>query len=245
MRAIGQDQNAYCLPCHTVGSNGLNADPALDNGGYDETAVARLAGVQCENCHGPGSAHPSDFASVGITKDAALCVGCHNGIHHPTGDEWDSSAHAQVIEAEALEHELREVPQRPLFGRSTSTIRRTTPRLADNPTEVAPVTCVVCHDPHGNDNPGNLRDASVTDRVAAQRRARRDGRRRAPLHGLPQRAPHRTPDVDDQIDNGTAHFGPHHSVQGDMLAGVNAYQGVATRLPVVDEPAHPGRRTPA
>jgi hypothetical protein len=33
-------------------------------------------------------------------------------------------------------------------------------------------------------------------------------------------------DVDGQIEDGSAHLGPHHSVQGDMLAGVNAYERV-------------------
>jgi hypothetical protein len=88
LTAIGQDQNPFCLACHTVGSMGLDANPALNNGGYDETAVARLANVQCENCHGPGSDHPGtggNFTPLPITIDASLCAGCHDGIHHPTG----------------------------------------------------------------------------------------------------------------------------------------------------------------
>jgi hypothetical protein len=38
-------------------------------------------------------------------------------------------------------------------------------------------------------------------------------------------------DVDSQVENGTSRFGPHHSVQGDMISGVNAYQDVAPDFP--------------
>lgn len=225
LTAIGQGNNANCLGCHTVGSFGLNADGALQNGGYDETAVARLAGVQCENCHGPGSEHPTpDAHSVLISLDAAVCGDCHNDAHHPTFDEWQTSAHNHIEDSPAGRASCAKCHNGLLAGRYLDNPEGWT-NPATDPTEKAPIACAVCHDPHGNDNPGNLRDASVTDRslpnaiivenAGAGRlcMACHNGRRTET-------------DVNNQINNGSAHLGPHHSVQGDMLAGVNAYENV-------------------
>jgi hypothetical protein len=220
----GMDQNAFCLPCHTVGSNGLDANPALDNGGYDESAVPRLANVQCENCHGPGSGHPS--TGLGTTKSAALCSACHQGVHHPTGAEWDSSAHAGVVLSPATRAECAKCHNGAIADRYLDNPEAfTNPAAA--PADTIPITCVVCHDPHGNSNPASLRNASVTDRVLPNQvlvEAAGAGRLCMSCHN----GRRTNTDIDGQINNGSSHgIGPHHSVQGDMLAGVNAYQGIA------------------
>jgi len=222
LSAIGMDQNAYCLPCHTVGSNGLDADPALNNGGYDETAVARLANVQCENCHGPASDHPT--TGLGGTMSATLCVACHQGAHHPTGSEWASSAHAQVVEDAALRASCAKC-HNGLYSDNFLNDPEHFQAPSANLTESAPVTCAVCHDPHGNDNPANLRNASVTDRAlpgGVLVEAAGAGRLCLACHN----GRRSSTDADGQVSDGNEHFGPHHSVQGDMLAGVNAYQKV-------------------
>jgi len=227
LAAIGQDRNPNCVGCHTVGSYGVNADISLNNGGFDEVSVARLEGVQCENCHGPGSEHPSpSFGSVQVVMDAAVCGQCHNGPHHPTFDEWQASAHSGVIAfaagraACAKCHNGLEAPRY-----LDDPLNYVNP--ASDPTESAPHACAVCHDPHGNDNPGNLRNASVTDVVlpnAILIESAGAGRLCMSCHNG-----RRTEEnVADQIVNGSSRgIGPHHSVQGDMLAGVNAYEAIA------------------
>jgi predicted CXXCH cytochrome family protein len=72
-----------CLPCHTVGFG----EP---DGYVDQATTPGLAGVQCENCHGPEAAHASDPTNVApnIDRSAALCGTCHTGAHEPQYDEW-------------------------------------------------------------------------------------------------------------------------------------------------------------
>lgn len=220
LEGSGMAQSAYCLPCHTVGSKGLNANPALNNGGYDETAVARLANVQCENCHGPGS----DHAALSGTMSAALCIACHEGEHHPTGTEWSGSAHARVEEEAALRASCAKC-HNGLYSDDFLNNPEGFQAPSANPTESAPVTCAVCHDPHGNANPASLRDASVTDRSLPNGvlvEAAGAGRLCMACHN----GRRTNTQVEAQVEEGTEHFGPHHSVQGDMLAGVNAYQKV-------------------
>lgn len=223
---IGQGENGFCVGCHTVGTYGILADEDLDNGGYDDTAVPRLANVQCENCHGPGSEHPTtNFTSVQVSMDPSICGDCHNGTHHPTFDEWSDSLHAVPIGFAA--------------GRNTcakchngiEAVRYLDDPLnyvapSANPTEIVGQVCATCHDPHGNDNPSQLRNASVTDVVLPNSVIVEEagaGRLCMSCHN----GRRQDFDVLEQIDEGSGHFGPHHSVQGDMLKGVNAYEELA------------------
>jgi hypothetical protein len=59
-----------------------------------------LAGVGCENCHGPGAAHVYGNHSLtkpAVTIAAQVCGGCHDGPMDPTYTEWTDSAHSAVM----------------------------------------------------------------------------------------------------------------------------------------------------
>ncbi len=230
LEAIGQDENPNCLGCHTVGTYGLLADASLDNGGYDETAVPRLQGVQCENCHGPASEHPNpDFSSVAVSMGAEVCGSCHTDEHHPTYDEWLESGHSTPVETAAPRASCAKCHNGLEGPRYLDDPQNYVPPPADL-TEFVPHTCPVCHDPHGNDNPGNLRDASVTDVVLPN--AILQPRGGAGKLCMSCHNGRRTEeDVNEMVDNGSSRFGPHHSVQGDMVSGVNAYEEVAPTFP--------------
>ena len=151
----GGQNNAACLPCHTVGYG-------LPTGFVSAAATPQLAGVQCENCHGPAANHaasPDDPTVVPqVDLAAQVCGGCHSASHTtytnpPTFEEWSASAHAVVV-PEVLQS----------MSSSTNNIRSCgvchsgSARLAMlnglNPAVTltkdfnVPQTCAVCHDPH-------------------------------------------------------------------------------------------------
>jgi hypothetical protein len=160
-KALGGQTNASCLPCHTVGY-GLPTGFAFTNVNGAFSYTTNLAGVQCENCHGPAANHAGseDDPSVRprVELAATLCGGCHSASHTiytnaPTYEEWSTSGHAAVV-PEVLS----------IMASSTNDIRSCgvchsgSARLAllggldpavtlTNDYNVA-VTCAVCHDPH-------------------------------------------------------------------------------------------------
>jgi hypothetical protein len=155
LKAIGQDKNTACIGCHTVGYG--------QAGGFvSEAATPELAGVQCENCHGAGLNHRSnvDDPNARPTRSiaSAVCGNCHNGVHHPTMDEWSGSGHALVQEEVATEFEdgtslnscgtchsgdFRDAKFVQEINPIPDTLLQGVPREEQNA-----VVCVTCHDPH-------------------------------------------------------------------------------------------------
>lgn len=179
---LGAEQdNLYCLQCHTTGFNctvnfgDTEIDPANctePDDGYsgwigDDTAEGAerrmaLEGVQCESCHGAmGPNFNAHIPEVSFsTWDNSLCAGCHDAQI----EEWETSGHALAVggDAEALGDE---------FGRSSCDychtsegfIRTFDPVYAayDFEGEYSHVGCPTCHDPHvgemGGGNEAQLR----------------------------------------------------------------------------------------
>lgn len=153
--------NPTCERCHTTnGSSNL----ATDSAGF--TSVAANAkdfykDVQCEACHGPGGGHvaaPDDAQPlttiVADTNSSFGCGTCHTGVHNPFVEQWRSSTHGTVESHAAGSaacagcHSAQGALAR--FDPGANYLEKTS-------TTWQPITCAVCHDPHGNDNPSNLR----------------------------------------------------------------------------------------
>ena len=118
-----------CMECHTVGDS-----PAAVNNGFDDIekttgwvmptklqpgnwenmvtnypTLANLAGIQCENCHGPqegaighlSAAHTTSGKATAdkwtrVSFSEGVCASCHQDeSHHYKPSQWATSAHAK------------------------------------------------------------------------------------------------------------------------------------------------------
>jgi len=158
LKLIHQEQNPACLPCHTVGYG-------LPSGFVSETATPQLAGVQCENCHGPAGNHAANendpIVRPRVELAATVCGGCHSGPQVPTYDEWTTSGHAAVV-PDALAVMNSSTNSLSGCGRCHSGSVRVS-LLKKEPLPVGdanvPIVCAVCHDPHQtNGYPAQLRN---------------------------------------------------------------------------------------
>ncbi len=84
LKKSNQETLPACVKCHVTGYE-------KEGGFIDYELTPEMAGVQCEVCHGPGSAHISNPTRKTIIKDAgaALCRQCHTegqdpGFHYET-----------------------------------------------------------------------------------------------------------------------------------------------------------------
>ncbi len=94
LRAKNMQFEPQCLVCHTTGYRHHN--------GFDEQSNTSLSGVQCEACHGYGTAHVRDGRMNETAR--ASCTECHDNARRPCHDEasdtdfdyatfWEQIAH--------------------------------------------------------------------------------------------------------------------------------------------------------
>ena len=152
-----------CASCHNVSDLG-NALVSESVGFVAEGGDAALRNVQCENCHGPGADHlaePTNEPVAPIDVDFNVgCGECHQDAHHPFVEEWLESAHSEShLSGSSFGRNVAADPRCAYchvtqsfveFVRSDGVNRVIT-------SQPEPITCVACHDPHGNGNENQLR----------------------------------------------------------------------------------------
>jgi hypothetical protein len=72
LEKVKSDFDPDCLRCHTVGYG-------LSSGFIDKAKTPKLAGVQCENCHGRGKEHAATQKKTALKPvTASTCIKCHD-----------------------------------------------------------------------------------------------------------------------------------------------------------------------
>ena len=153
-----------CESCHTVTERG---NALVEAAGYDVVPDASFGDVQCESCHGPGSEHLANpngarpLASIAAGSNISNgCGECHGAESNPSIVDWSDSHHSSPSSFAAGRDDCAECHEGKealivKFGETADYLEK-----ADTATLV-PITCAVCHDPHGSEHDKQLR-ASIT-----------------------------------------------------------------------------------
>jgi hypothetical protein len=132
----------------------------LPNGFISKAATPHLAGVQCENCHGPAGNHAANEFDLTVRPRveiaATVCGGCHTGSQHPTYEKWKGSGHSRVTE----ENMNADSCGRCHIGSARLAMLKKDP-VPQNDRNIG-IECVLCHDPHANHVWTNVLSGVVT-----------------------------------------------------------------------------------
>jgi len=224
----------YCEPCHTVNQNDTEG-----NSGYDEVATMKFQDVQCESCHGPGSAHagspsPENIDSQTEALAEATCAVCHEGGHHPYHEQWEESAHNFDPTTSAHGAGARSYCQPCHSGTGfVEAFDESYTDLYANSENKMGITCAVCHDTHSDENPGLLRTTEAFTLVTNGYDSDGETPETIDLGGAGQlciqchHARHAPEGPNDtQISQGDEHMGPHGSTQADAVYGESGYEAI-------------------
>ncbi|HJP57186.1 MAG TPA: cytochrome c3 family protein [Gemmatimonadales bacterium] len=148
-----------CFGCHTVSERG---NVATGPAGWNLVPDSAYHNVQCESCHGPGFNHVSEpdapgnvpLAHLSVADSTASCASCHSGAHQPFVEEWSQSGHGGLVGPPQGRAECVGCHE----GKAALKAWNASSHYAevDDPTAL-PITCAVCHDPHGSSNSAQLR----------------------------------------------------------------------------------------
>jgi hypothetical protein len=175
-----------CAPCHSVGFDASTTDNGFDDAvaatGWtfthgdpnnwtamlaDFPAAARLANIQCENCHGPqDSAAHTSTATAGTagprtTLSSDDCGICHGEpLRHARFQQWEDSGHGtyelaveEAVSGNNSSNNCAGCHSAQGFFVYLAQLQagnplRTIATISVNKDTVQPQTCQVCHDPH-------------------------------------------------------------------------------------------------
>lgn len=174
-QAPERDWRVACAGCHTTGLDGTQAAEQTKFVFAEEWKAGDVEfNVGCESCHGPGGAHMGTAGTIYQGVDAEVCGQCHvqgtspDGVHgYPVGyqpglplDEnvfmlaaeddagvWWGTGHAKVYNQYGEWLQSDHATSKGVLPGECARCHVTT--SADGETALGGVTCVACHEPHG------------------------------------------------------------------------------------------------
>jgi hypothetical protein len=197
-------------------------------------SLVAFASIGCENCHGPGGGNHAlngDTNMISISYNAGLCGQCHDSPpHHSIYAQWTNALHSHVVwsssfaqnsgapgfEFNGLGNCIRCHDGRG-YVNFTKGIGTNTVGMIQASQEM--ISCQACHDPHGNANDHWLRHMASSSDTLANGYHYNAGYGNTCLDCHKNRTDNA---VTVQTRVNSSHWGPHHSVQGDILFGQNA-----------------------
>ena len=254
-----------CDGCHSVG--------------YDVTTkkVAEW-NVGCERCHGPGSRHAENLTEVGMIDPAHLspvdgsdtCIQCHSSQGRPAknpieGRYYDWPVGYQVGDKlhdywELEEHRLGDTTFTHYADGTAHKNRMQGNDFVRSVMYTRGVTCFDCHDPHGTNNPAQLKKPANELCLSCHQAGGRNGpfaptleehtHHRAGKRGQPVHRLSHAPDRDDdrRREGARSHLRRRDAVDDGQAQGAEQLQHVPRRQDdPVGDPCHAemaGERSP-
>jgi DmsE family decaheme c-type cytochrome len=168
-----------CLTCH-----------ASQTAAFEKTLMGRIGKTQkgkfdCENCHGPGSAHvkagggrgvggiisfrPEDQART-ADENNGVCLACHergdrtywHGSTHETRGLMCTNCHT-VMKNVSRKHQLKTVSELDTCFQCHKDRRAQVARSSHMPLREGKMVCSDCHNPHGSQTEALLKKDSIND----------------------------------------------------------------------------------
>jgi hypothetical protein len=193
--------------------------------------LVNFATIGCENCHGPGGEHAfgGNPNKIAISEAAGVCAQCHDEPwRHNKYSEYENSLHSEALWSSSFAQGSSSqnnslgncIRCHDAKGYVNFTKGQTTNTTGMIEADHESITCAACHDPHGNENVASLRFTPAgSDTLGNGYQYTEGGVGQVCMNCHKAR---RNNVAYTSTPPNSSHWGPHHSVQADVLLGQNA-----------------------
>ena len=188
--AAGGKKTSAPVEAHFIGAKACLTCHASQAAAFEKTLMGRIGKTQkgkfeCENCHGPGSAHVTAGGGRGVggiisfrpqdqsrtaEENNAICLACHekgdrtywNGSTHETRGLMCTNCHT-IMKDVSRKKQLKTAFEPDTCFQCHKDRRAQMARSSHMPLREGKMTCSNCHNPHGSFTEALLRENSIND----------------------------------------------------------------------------------